>query len=222
MTGWVKSPIPSNSGAPARFTSSSFGSSSVSLETFVAVHPTANMIEVRNKVLKNQSSYQEVMSVQTSKALVYLLSGMSLLVFIILFLPWTQNIRAKGKLTTLKPQDREQKIHSVISGRIEEWFVSEGVSYQGHENKIAAFNEIIQALSIEPEQAAHVGDDVLDLPVMTRVGLAIAVNDANFAVRDYADWCTDMPGGLGAVREVCDFIMQAQGTFDSVLKSYMQ
>lgn len=94
--------------------------------------------------------------------------------------------------------------------------------YQGHENKIAAFNEIIQSLSIEPEQAAHVGDDLLDLPIMTRVGLSIAVHDANFAVREYADWCTETPGGLGAVREVCDFIMQAQGTFDSVLKSYMQ
>ncbi|MCK5122038.1 MAG: 3-deoxy-manno-octulosonate-8-phosphatase KdsC [Methylomarinum sp.] len=94
--------------------------------------------------------------------------------------------------------------------------------YQGHENKIAAFHEIIQSLSIEPEQAAHVGDDLLDLPVMTRVGLSIAVNDANDAVKDYADWCTETPGGLGAVREVCDFIMKSQGTFDGVLKSYMQ
>lgn len=94
--------------------------------------------------------------------------------------------------------------------------------YQGHENKIAAFNEIVQSLSISPEQAAHVGDDLLDLPVMTRVGLSIAVNDANSAVKDYADWCTSTAGGLGAVREVCDFIMQAQGTFDDVLKSYMQ
>lgn len=94
--------------------------------------------------------------------------------------------------------------------------------YQGHENKIAAFNEIIESLSITPDQAAHVGDDLLDLPVMTRVGLSIAVNDANDAVKEYADWCLSTPGGLGAVREVCDFIMQAQGTFDDVLKSYMQ
>lgn len=94
--------------------------------------------------------------------------------------------------------------------------------YQGHENKVAAFNEIIQAMGIKPEQAAHMGDDLLDLPIMVRVGLSIAVNDANDSVKEYADWCTKMPGGLGAVREVCDFIMQAQGTFDSVLKSYMQ
>ena len=94
--------------------------------------------------------------------------------------------------------------------------------YQGHENKIAAFNEILQKTSLKPEQVAHVGDDFLDLPIMTRVGLSIAVDDANDAVKDYADWCTKTLGGQGAVREVCDFIMQSQGTFDDVLKRYMQ
>jgi 3-deoxy-D-manno-octulosonate 8-phosphate phosphatase (KDO 8-P phosphatase) len=94
--------------------------------------------------------------------------------------------------------------------------------YQGHEHKVAAFNEIIEKLAITPEQAAHVGDDVLDLPVMIRVGLAIAVNDANFAVKQRADWVTTLPGGQGAVREVCDFIMQVQGTFDSVLSAYLE
>ncbi len=94
--------------------------------------------------------------------------------------------------------------------------------YQGHENKIAAFNEIIQKLSVDADQVAHMGDDLLDLPIMTRVGLSIAVNDANDSVKEYADWCTKTSGGLGAVREVCDFIMKSQGTFEGVLKSYMQ
>jgi 3-deoxy-D-manno-octulosonate 8-phosphate phosphatase (KDO 8-P phosphatase) len=94
--------------------------------------------------------------------------------------------------------------------------------YQGHENKISAFNEVIEKLAITPEQAAHVGDDVLDLPVMIRVGLAIAVNDANFAVRQRADWVTTLRGGQGAVREVCDFIMQAQGNYDAVLSAYLE
>lgn len=93
--------------------------------------------------------------------------------------------------------------------------------YQGHENKIAAFNEIIEKIGIAPEQAAHVGDDLLDLPIMIRVGLAIAVGDANFAVKQRADWCTTLSGGQGAVREVCDFIMQAQGRFDEVVNSYL-
>ncbi len=93
--------------------------------------------------------------------------------------------------------------------------------YQGHENKIAAFNEIIGKMGIIPEQSAHVGDDLLDLPIMLRVGLSIAVSDANFAVKQRADWCTTLPGGLGAVREVCDLIMQAQGHFDKVLNAYL-
>jgi 3-deoxy-D-manno-octulosonate 8-phosphate phosphatase (KDO 8-P phosphatase) len=94
--------------------------------------------------------------------------------------------------------------------------------YQGHENKVAAFNEIIEKLQIMPDQAAHVGDDLLDLPIMTRVGLAIAVDDANFAVKQRADWCTTLPGGHGAVREVCDLIMQAQGRFDDVVNAYLK
>ena len=93
--------------------------------------------------------------------------------------------------------------------------------YQGHENKRAAFAEILQNVGVTPEQVAHVGDDLLDLPIMTRVGLAIAVQDANFAVKERAHWCTKTCGGQGAVREVCDFIMQAQGSFDSILKSYL-
>jgi 3-deoxy-D-manno-octulosonate 8-phosphate phosphatase (KDO 8-P phosphatase) len=94
--------------------------------------------------------------------------------------------------------------------------------YQGHENKRAAFDEIIEKIGIKPDQAAHVGDDLLDLPIMIRVGLAIAVHDANFAVKQRADWCTTLPGGHGAVREVCDFIMQAQGRFDEVVSAYLK
>ncbi len=94
--------------------------------------------------------------------------------------------------------------------------------YQGHENKLDAFSELLHKCSITPEQAAHVGDDLLDLPIMSRVGLSIAVEDANFAVKERADWCTALPGGQGAVREVCDFIMQAQGNFESILAAYLK
>lgn len=93
--------------------------------------------------------------------------------------------------------------------------------YQGHENKRAAFAEILHQLDLKPEQAAHVGDDVLDLPIMIQAGFAVAVADANFAVKQRADWCTHLPGGLGAVREVCDLIMQVQGNFDDVLQNYL-
>ncbi|MGR9044756.1 MAG: 3-deoxy-manno-octulosonate-8-phosphatase KdsC [Gammaproteobacteria bacterium] len=116
---------------------------------------------------------------------------------------------------------------AVISGRksqsVELRMKSLGIEfvYQGHEDKVGAFNEIVRKMGIRPDQAAHVGDDLLDLPIMLRVGLAIAVNDANFAVKQRADWCTRLPGGQGAVREVCDLIMQAQGTLDAVVGAYL-
>ncbi len=93
--------------------------------------------------------------------------------------------------------------------------------YQGHENKVGAFKEILTALDLVSEQVAYVGDDVLDLPVMIRVGLAIAVQDANPAVCRHADWVTETCGGLGAVREVCDFLMQAQGHYQAMLDRYL-
>ncbi len=93
--------------------------------------------------------------------------------------------------------------------------------FQGHENKRAAFAELLATTGVNPEQAAYVGDDLLDLPIMSKVGLAIAVQDANFAVKERADWCTSLGGGQGAVREVCDLIMQAQGSFETVLAAYL-
>ncbi|MDD4913858.1 MAG: 3-deoxy-manno-octulosonate-8-phosphatase KdsC [Methylococcales bacterium] len=93
--------------------------------------------------------------------------------------------------------------------------------YQGHENKRAAFDEILDNLQLNAGQVAHIGDDLLDLPIMSRVGFAIAVQDANFAVKKHAHWCTQTAGGFGAVREVCDLIMQVQGHFDTVLQSYL-
>jgi len=94
--------------------------------------------------------------------------------------------------------------------------------YQGHEDKRAAFYDLLAKIGITAEEAAHVGDDLLDLPIMVRVGLAIAVNDANFAVKEHAHWCTSALGGNGAVREVCDFIMKAQGNYNDVLSNYLK
>lgn len=80
----------------------------------------------RDEVLKDQSSYQDVMQTKASKKLVILLTTLLFIGITVLFLPWTQNIRATGTLTTLRPENREQNIHSMISGRIEKWYVREG------------------------------------------------------------------------------------------------
>lgn len=93
--------------------------------------------------------------------------------------------------------------------------------YQGREHKLPAFNELIAKLGLGPEEVAYVGDDVVDLPIMQRVGLAVAVADAHPLVREKAHWITSLGGGRGCARQVCDLIMEAQGTLDQALKPYL-
>lgn len=81
--------------------------------------------------------------------------------------------------------------------------------FQGQENKPAAFAKLLIQAGVSAEQCAYIGDDVVDLPVMQQVGLAIAVNDAHPLVRAKADYQTYLKGGFGAVREVCDLLLQA-------------
>ena len=93
--------------------------------------------------------------------------------------------------------------------------------YQGRREKLPAFRELKQATGLADEQIAYVGDDVVDLPVMTRVGLAIAVQDAHPLAKQHAHWVTPSGGGRGAAREVCEMIMQAQGTLQPALQAYL-
>jgi 3-deoxy-D-manno-octulosonate 8-phosphate phosphatase (KDO 8-P phosphatase) len=108
----------------------------------------------------------------------------------------------------------------IVTKRMEELDVS--LVYQNQRDKRAAFAELLQKLDLTPEQVAYVGDDVVDLPIMTQVGLAIAVGNAVEAVKACADWTTTLEGGNGAVREVCDMIMQSQDFFEPILSEYLQ
>lgn len=92
--------------------------------------------------------------------------------------------------------------------------------YLGQSDKGHAFRDIIAKAGCTPEQAAHVGDDLIDLPVLNQVGLAIAVQDANEQILPYVDWQTRLPGGQGAVREVCDYILNAQGKMAELVESF--
>ena len=92
--------------------------------------------------------------------------------------------------------------------------------YLGQSDKNHAFQDIIARVGCTTEQAAHVGDDLIDLPVLNQVGLAIAVQDANEQILPYVDWQTSLSGGQGAVREVCDFILQAQGKLTEIIESF--
>ncbi|HEC16591.1 MAG TPA: 3-deoxy-manno-octulosonate-8-phosphatase KdsC [Sedimenticola sp.] len=93
--------------------------------------------------------------------------------------------------------------------------------YQGRQEKLPAYEELMQKLGLDDAQAAYVGDDLIDLPLMRRTGLAVAVGDAHALVRQHAHWQTPSPGGRGAAREVCELIMKAQGTLDKAFQAYL-
>lgn len=94
--------------------------------------------------------------------------------------------------------------------------------YQGKREKLPAYEQLKQATGFTDAQIAYVGDDVVDLPVMTRVGLAIAVQDAHHLTKQHAHWVTPSGGGRGAAREVCELIMDAQGTLNASLQTYLR
>jgi 3-deoxy-D-manno-octulosonate 8-phosphate phosphatase (KDO 8-P phosphatase) len=115
---------------------------------------------------------------------------------------------------------------AVISGRsspvVAERMAQLGIEfvYQGCNDKLAVFAALLDRLGIGPERAAHVGDDLPDLAVMGRVGLAIAVADAHPEVRRRAHWCTRLPGGRGAAREVCDLLLESRGLLEPLTRRY--
>ncbi len=94
--------------------------------------------------------------------------------------------------------------------------------YQGVEDKLAAMQSLLADLKLAPEAAAFMGDDVVDLPVMRRVGLALSVPGAPQLVRDHAHYVSQREAGYGAVREVCELIMATQGTLQAQFAPYLK
>jgi 3-deoxy-D-manno-octulosonate 8-phosphate phosphatase (KDO 8-P phosphatase) len=80
----------------------------------------------------------------------------------------------------------------------------------GRDDKLAAFRELLDTLQLTPEQSCFVGDDVLDLPVLRHVGLAVSVADAHPLVRTAAHLITTTQGGAGAVREITDLLLDCR------------
>jgi 3-deoxy-D-manno-octulosonate 8-phosphate phosphatase (KDO 8-P phosphatase) len=87
--------------------------------------------------------------------------------------------------------------------------------YQGQGDKLPAFQDLLNKLGLTASQTAYIGDDVIDLPVMRQALLGVAVANAHPCVLQQADWVTRTRGGEGAVREVCDLILQAQGQLEA-------
>lgn len=94
--------------------------------------------------------------------------------------------------------------------------------YQGRKDKLSAFEDILKKTSLKPEEAAYMGDDIIDLPVMTRVGLSAAVSDAVEEVKARVDYITKAAGGRGAARELAELILKGQGRWDEILNNYLK
>ncbi len=92
---------------------------------------------------------------------------------------------------------------------------------QGREDKLTALNELRAQLQLELAQIAYVGDDLPDLSAIRAAGLGITVADGNAFVAQHADYTTKRCGGQGAVREVCELILNAQGRLAAVQEQYL-
>jgi 3-deoxy-D-manno-octulosonate 8-phosphate phosphatase (KDO 8-P phosphatase) len=114
----------------------------------------------------------------------------------------------------------------LISGRVSPATVERAAQckfkyvYQGHTEKIPILQEILADAGLAPEEVAYIGDDFTDVVVMRRVGLAIATANARPEVKPMAHYVTQAPGGEGAVREVVELLLKAQGKWDGILKHY--
>ncbi|MGH9944518.1 MAG: KdsC family phosphatase [Pyrinomonadaceae bacterium] len=150
-----------------------------------------------------------------------------------------------GRITLLGEGDEQKSFHTrdghglvllhraglrsgIISGRtssaVERRARDLGIGYvrQGTWNKIKDFREVLEAAGVSEQEAAYVGDDVTDVPLMRRVGLSVAVADAGEETRAAAHYITQLPGGFGAVREVCELLLKAQGRWADLMKRYLE
>ena len=93
---------------------------------------------------------------------------------------------------------------------------------QGVHDKLAGFQALLAECGVEADASGFIGDDVIDLPVLLRVGFAASVPDGHPEVRSRVHYVTTARGGGGAVRELCDFILRAQGNYEAALAPYLK
>ena len=93
--------------------------------------------------------------------------------------------------------------------------------YQGYHDKRPALDDILKKTGLSQEQVAYIGDDLIDVPIIRKVGLGIAVGDAHDFVKKHADYITIKNGGHGAAREIIELILDAQGKLQPMLDSHL-
>ena len=95
-------------------------------------------------------------------------------------------------------------------------------AYQGYHDKLIPFEKILKRFKVEPEEICFIGDDLIDIPVLKRVGFAVAVPNAVNEVKEIVHHITSKPGGRGAVREICDLLLKSQDKWDLATSKYLK
>jgi 3-deoxy-D-manno-octulosonate 8-phosphate phosphatase (KDO 8-P phosphatase) len=109
----------------------------------------------------------------------------------------------------------------LLKHRADNLKISPDLIYQGYRDKLPAFADLMKKTGLDKKHIAYIGDDVIDLPILSQVGLSIAVADAHWFVKKHVDLITAQSGGRGAVREACEFILEAKGELDAIFDSYL-
>ena len=107
---------------------------------------------------------------------------------------------------------------AIVERRAEELGITALV--QGVDDKKTALLQMVQSLGLTPDQVCAIGDDIVDLPMLRTCGLAVAVADACAEAKEDADYVTEARGGRGAVREVIEWILRAQGSWQGIVARY--
>ncbi|RZO20746.1 MAG: phenylphosphate carboxylase subunit delta [SAR92 clade bacterium] len=110
------------------------------------------------------------------------------------------------------------RMSSLLQRRADELGINPVI--QGREDKLTVLNELLPSLDITLDEIAFIGDDLPDLAVIKKVGLGITVANASSTLAAKADWQTACTGGNGAVREVAEMILTAQGKFSEIVRQY--
>jgi len=109
----------------------------------------------------------------------------------------------------------------VVEHRIRNLGIDPELVWQGQHDKLLGFAALLEQTGLQADEIAYLGDDIVDLPVMQKVGLAIAVQDAHAFVLKHSHWQTPRAGGRGAARDVCEMILEARGVLQQELESYL-
>ena len=149
-----------------------------------------------------------------------------------------------GRITLLSDGDEQKSFHvrdgqgivllhkaglqsGIISGRkstlVERRAKELGIEFvkQGNSDKVKDFEEILAVAGVTFQETAFIGDDIADIPLMSRCGFSVAVADAVTDAKQKAHFITKLNGGFGAVREVTDLILQAQDKWEKLINKYL-